>query len=49
MFVGLSDEGLAVEGGSFVREKEEYLVEKLEQFNRTQDYDILDRICSAGV
>ena len=48
VFIGLSDEGLAVEGGSFVRREEEHLVEKLEEFNRTQDYDILDRICLAG-
>lgn len=48
VFIGLSDEGLAVEGGSFLREEEEHLVEKLQRFNRTQDYGILDRICSAG-
>jgi radical SAM enzyme (TIGR01210 family) len=48
VFIGLSDEGLAIEGGSFVREGEELLVDELERFNRTQDYDILDGICSAG-
>jgi len=48
VFIGLSDEGLAVEGGSFIRDGEEHLVEELENFNRTQDYDILDGIRSAG-
>jgi radical SAM enzyme (TIGR01210 family) len=46
IFIGLFDEGLAVEGGSFLREGEEELVKELERFNRTQDYDILDRICA---
>jgi radical SAM enzyme (TIGR01210 family) len=45
VFIGLDTEDLAVEGGSPVREGDEELVEKLERFNRTQDYDILDRIC----
>lgn len=44
IFIGLYDEGLAVEGGSFIRKGEKGLVEKLEMFNRTLDYDILDRI-----
>ncbi len=44
VFIGLTTEGLAVEGGSPIREGDEGLVERLEQFNRTQDYDILDRI-----
>jgi len=44
IFLGLFDEGLAVEGGSFIRKGDEELVKALEQFNRTQDYDILDRI-----
>ncbi len=44
LFIGLSDEGLAVEGGSFLRAGDEELVEALERFNRTRDYDILDRI-----
>jgi radical SAM enzyme (TIGR01210 family) len=48
IFVGLSDEGLAVEGGSFVREGDQELVDELEQFNRTQDYEILDRTCLRG-
>ncbi len=46
IFIGLFDEGLAVEGGSFLREGDDELVQLLEQFNRTQNYDILDRICA---
>lgn len=48
IFIGLFDEGLAVEGGSFLREGDEELVQELERFNRTRDYDILDRICASG-
>ena len=44
IFIGLFDEGLAAEGGSFLREGDEELVKDLEQFNRTQDYNILERI-----
>ena len=44
VFVGLSDEGLAVDGGSFIRPGDEPLVTGLEQFNCTQDYDILERV-----
>ena len=44
IFVGLSDEGLAVPGGTFLRQGEEALLEALEAFNRSQDYAILDRI-----
>jgi len=40
-FIGLSDEGLAVPGGSFIREGDRPVVERLEEFNRTQDYRIL--------
>jgi len=47
IFLGLSDEGLAVEGGMFVRAGEKALVEQLELFNRTQNYDILDRLVSS--
>jgi radical SAM enzyme (TIGR01210 family) len=47
VFVGLSDEGLALEGGSFVRAGDEELVKALELFNRTQDYDILDGIATS--
>lgn len=44
LYLGLSDEGLAVEGGSFVRPGEGALVERLEAFNRTQDYGILEEV-----
>lgn len=42
VFVGLYDEGLAVPGGSFIREGDEETVRKLERFNRTQDFRVLD-------
>lgn len=45
IFIGLNDEGLAAEGGSFIRRGEEELVELLEEFNRTQDFEILERVC----
>ncbi|MBA4386407.1 MAG: hypothetical protein C0404_00395 [Verrucomicrobia bacterium] len=41
IYVGLSDEGLAVPGGSFIRPGDEPLIAALEQFNRTQDHDVL--------
>ena len=41
VFVGLHDEGLAVPGGSFIREGDEQLVKALECFNRTQDFTAL--------
>jgi radical SAM enzyme (TIGR01210 family) len=41
LFLGLSEEGLAVAGGSFVRPGEEELIVRLEQFNCTQDYGLL--------
>ncbi len=41
IFVGLSDEGLAVEGGSFIRPGDDNLLAALEAFNRTQDHDAL--------
>lgn len=44
VFIGLSDEGLALEGGSFIRPGEEPLVEKLELFNQTGDYSILEAL-----
>jgi radical SAM enzyme (TIGR01210 family) len=44
VFIGLSDEGLACAGGSFVRAGEEALVAGLEAFNRTQDYGALRQI-----
>lgn len=46
VFLGLSDEGLAEKGGSFIREGEEELIERLERFNRTQDYSILREVQS---
>jgi radical SAM enzyme (TIGR01210 family) len=48
VFLGLTTEGLAMPGGSPIREGDEDLVDKLELFNRTQDYAILDRICETG-
>lgn len=36
IFVGLSDEGLAVEGGSFIRPGDEDLLAALEAFNHTR-------------
>ena len=33
LYIGLDDEGLAVENGSFIREGDENLVEKLSEFN----------------
>lgn len=41
LYVGLNDEGLAVPGGSFIREGDEALLEKLDAFNKSQDYTIL--------
>lgn len=38
VFVGLSDEGLACPGGSFLRPGDEVWVRRLEALNRTQDY-----------
>lgn len=43
VYVGLYDEGLAVEGGSFIRKGEKLLVEAFEHFNQTQDFDALER------
>ncbi len=48
VFLGLSDEGLACEGGSFIRPGEQALVAKLEGFNRTQDYALLRNISAAS-
>ncbi|THB74327.1 MAG: hypothetical protein D6B28_02235 [Gammaproteobacteria bacterium] len=45
IFVGLSDEGLAVDGGSFLVPGCEGIVAILEQFNQTQDYELLSQ-CS---
>jgi len=46
VFIGLCDEGLAVEGGSFLRPGEEAMVEQLERFNQTGDYRILEKLCA---
>jgi uncharacterized Fe-S cluster-containing MiaB family protein len=46
VFLGLSDEGLAIAGGSPVREGDDQLVAILEEFNRTQNYDLLDAVCA---
>jgi archaeosine synthase beta-subunit len=42
IYLGLFDEGLAVPGGSFLRDGDEPLRERLEEFNRTQDFDLLE-------
>lgn len=42
VFLGLYDEGLAVPGGSFLEPGDEPVVARLEQFNRTQDFALLD-------
>jgi radical SAM enzyme (TIGR01210 family) len=41
LYVGLNDEGLAVPGGSFKREGDEELLEKLQHFNQTGDFSLL--------
>ncbi|MBN1699716.1 MAG: hypothetical protein JW881_19535 [Spirochaetales bacterium] len=41
LFAGLNDEGLAVPGGSFIREGDGELVTLIEEFNRTQDFNLL--------
>ncbi|CAK8723300.1 Elp3/MiaA/NifB-like radical SAM core domain-containing protein [Candidatus Electrothrix aarhusensis] len=46
LFLGLSDEGLAEQGGSFIREGDEELIEHLEKFNRTQNYTLLQKLHS---
>ncbi len=42
VYIGLFDEGLAVEGGSFIRHGDETILNKLEKFNKTQNFDLLD-------
>ena len=44
IFIGLSDEGLAVDGGSFIVPGSEEMVACLEKFNRSQDFSILEGI-----
>ncbi|MBN1798689.1 MAG: hypothetical protein JW822_08930 [Spirochaetales bacterium] len=41
IFVGLNDEGLATPGGSFIRRGDGELIKKLDKFNMTQDYGLL--------
>lgn len=48
IFIGLSDEGLALPGGSFLRPDNQWMIEPLEKFNRTQDFAILDEICQSS-
>lgn len=42
VYVGLNDEGLAVPGGSFLRESDKDIVETLKKFNATQDFSLLE-------
>ena len=46
VFIGLNDEGLSVHGGSFIQAGDEPTVAVLEKFNITQDYDLLDDLCT---
>jgi radical SAM enzyme (TIGR01210 family) len=48
LFIGLYDEGMAVEGGSFVRDGDGRILERLEAFNRTQDFAILRALRPPG-
>lgn len=41
LYIGLNDEGLAVENGSFRRPGDEALIERLHRFNISQDYALL--------
>lgn len=45
IYIALFDEGLAVEGGSFRRPGDETAAAQLDEFNRTQNYDLLDAVC----
>ena len=47
VFIGLFDEGLAVQGGSFLREGSDHIVQQLNDFNKTLDYEVLKRICAS--
>ena len=44
IFIGLSDEGLAVPGGSFLRPENQWMIEPMETFNRTRNYNVLETI-----
>ncbi|MDH5637436.1 MAG: hypothetical protein OEZ04_02985 [Nitrospinota bacterium] len=48
IYLGLSDEGLACEGGSFVRKGEEAMTRELERFNRTGDFAVLENIINGA-
>lgn len=41
IFVGLNDEDLTIEGGSFIREGDKDLIAALDEFNYTQNYELL--------
>lgn len=41
IYIGLNDEGLAVEGGSFLRPGEEKMAELMERFNRLQNFELI--------
>lgn len=41
IYIGLNDENLAVEGGTFIRPGDEKLVSAMEEFNRTGDFGLL--------
>ncbi|MBI2047165.1 hypothetical protein HYT26_03315 [Candidatus Pacearchaeota archaeon] len=45
VFIGLYDEGLAVKGGSFVRENDKGIVHLVEQFNMTGNFRFLHLAC----
>lgn len=48
VYLGLSDENLACEGGSFLRPGEEGQRELLDVFNRTQDFGLLRKVAAGG-
>ena len=48
IFIGLSDEGLALPGGSFLHPDNQWMIEPLEKFNRTQDFSILEAVSKKG-
>jgi len=47
LFIGLSDEGLAVQDGSFLRPETQWMLKPLEEFNQTQDFALLEGILSS--
>jgi radical SAM enzyme (TIGR01210 family) len=49
LFIGLSDEGLALPGGSFLTTANQWMVDPLEKFNQTQDFTILEGLCNASL